>query len=291
MKGIKVRQLFKRKQVLATLCIILFIISATVIIALTIGMEAGSFVIRVQDGSVNKSIMITNIDPVEKNSSNEDTPGFEKTEYDYPGLTKVLTAPAVDNFTDYSPTLFLRNQDGNYGFGTINKYTTSKDKGGVKENTGDLSGLYMHMDDKSAALYCYTFYIVNTGGSAVNVDIKMGYNSKGSDLDSIARVMSFTKDERGQEHAKIYYKRAFDKESNKEIEQNPYYPSYKGLTIGGFSSDALVYDDEKVFIDINSFVKYSIFFWLDGDDPDLAYDQERFYNATINFNLNISVNN
>ena len=302
MRRTSANKMFKRKQILASLCVIFFIISATVIIALTIGKEAGDFVIRVQDDTIKESILLTNIDPIinpDYNPSTEDTNLEHKTKFLYENKTGELTPPAAENFIDYSPNRFLRSQTGKVGFDTIRNYTTTQSedyKDGVKPNGaqfGAESGLYKHMDDKSCALYCYTFYIINTGASNIPVNIKMTYNDDGGEIGTIARFMTYTKDERGAERARIYYKKGFN-EDNQPIEQNPLYPVFKGLTTAPFDDTSsldgkYVFDDEVIYIDLGSYAKYSVFFWLDGDDPDLQYDQSRFHNQTINFSLEISV--
>ena len=299
MRRTSANKIFKRKQILASLCVIFFIISATVIIALTIGKEAGHFVIRVQDETLKESIMLTSIDPVvnpDYNPNSEDKDYNPKNKYIYTATTSKLTPPAAENFIDYSPRLFLRTQDGSYGFDTINRYTTAIANGGLKPNGieyGDESGLYKHMDDKSCALYCYTFYIVNNGGSNVPVNIKMTYNDAGGEMGTIARFMTYTRDQDTNERARIYYKSSYDEDMN-AIEQNEKYPVFKGLTTVPFDDTATmggryVFDDEMVYIDIGNYVKYSVFFWLDGDDPDLQENQSRFHNQTINFSLELSV--
>ena len=306
MRRTSANKMFKRKQILASLCVIFFIISATVIIALTIGKEAGDFVIRVQDDTMKESILLTNVDPILNPDYNPD-PDNKNPEtmkkYLYENKTGELTPPAAENFIDYSPRLFLRSQAGDYGFETIERYTTTKSEEnpfGVKPNGtqfGSESGLYKHMDDTSCALYCYTFYVINTGASNIPVNIKMTYKDSNdkNGIGTIARFMTYTKDEAGAERAIIYYKQGYDKDNNIK-EQNAFYPHFKGLTTAPFDdTNALdgryVFNDEYVYLDVNNYVKYSVFFWLDGDDPDLQLDQSRFHNQTINFSLELSVGN
>ena len=241
------------------LCLIFFGISATIILALVLGQKTGDFVIRVQDGNADKSIMITTTkpeDPVDKET-----------------LSPILTPKGATGFTDYSPHFFLKD-----GFTKIEEYTS-------EDNTVD--GLYTHSegDGQSVSLYCYTFYVVNTGGSAVNVDVSMDYFvDNTSELDDIIRVMSYTRDQNNNEKAIIYQK-------PDEVEYTyDRYPQLDGLKLTEFRSESIVFDDENLFVDLGSYVKYSVFFWIEGDDPDSAINPERFYNQTIKFELNLKVN-
>ena len=264
MYGKKANSIFKRRNLLIMLCLIFFGISSTIILALVLGQKSGDFVIRVQDGNANKSIMLTTKEPAK--------------EVDKETLTPLLTPKGVSGFSDYSPYYFLRN-----GFETLEEYTSDS-------NPEKVDGLYTHSEgllganDQSVSLYCYTFYIVNTGSSGVNVDLNMDYAlTKGEDLDDIIRVMSYTKDD-NNDKAIIY-----QKPDSIEYDYTRY-PTYKGISLKTFTNDSIIFNDETIFVDIGSYAKYSIIFWIEGDDPDSTINPERFYSQSIKFELNLTVN-
>ena len=237
------------------LCLIFFGISATIILDLVLGQKTGDFVIRVQDGTADKSIMITEVKP--------------EGEIDENTLTPVLTPPGASGFSDYSPYFFLTN-----GFSTLEEYTSE-------------GGVYKHSrgDSQSVSLYCYTFFVVNTGASAVNVDVDMSYQlPNGGQLDDIIRVMSYTTDSFDNQKAIIYQK----PDTIPHDYEN--YPDLIGLSKDFFVSDSVIFNNEKLFVDLDDYVKYSIVFWLEGDDPDSSADAAKYYSQTIKFELNLKVN-
>ncbi|MGM9970112.1 MAG: hypothetical protein ACI35S_06930 [Anaeroplasma sp.] len=239
--------LFKNNAFKVTLCICLFLSSTIIIVAMLLGNEAGSFVIRVQDGQYKRSIAIT--------EDIEDTTSY----------ASKLSTPGFTNFTDYSPKFFLQG-----GYETINEYTKN---GGVYAHKSEGGGI---------SLYCYTFYIVNTSqdGSSVNVNVSMDYSNVTNYLDEIVRVMTYYTNDQGQEVANIYQKADTDK-----VE----YIHYNVVPPQAFSNNRQVYDDESIYVDYQSYVKYSVVFWLEGDDPDSNKYGSLLYSGTIKFALNLEV--
>lgn len=254
--------LFKTSYFKVTLLIALFLTSALIIIAMLLGNEAGSFVIRVQEGSTDKSIAIT-LDKDDKSS-----------------YTRSLEAPGATNFSDNSPAFFLHDD-----YKELNEITSHM--GGYLVETNNIAGVGEDEfgNEEIAAnrsLYCYTFYIVNTGTTGVNVNSVMSYSNVTKDLDDVIRVMSYYTDEDGREVPHIYQK------TDKTFKQ---YEGYNVVNPEYFVSDGKAFS-EKIYIGINKAVKYSVFFWLEGEDPELdptKLDVTKYYGATIKFQLDISV--
>ena len=244
--------IFKDKKILYTAFLFFFLTTAMIIIAMLFGNEAGSFVIRVQQGDKQHTIAITETNPEELGVK----------------LTSKLTAPSFSNFTDYSPKWFLRND-----YETINEYTAK-------------GGLYAHTNHEQAgagiSLYCYTFYIANTSTSnaAVGVNVEMGYSNVTNYLDEIVRVMTYTYNEDGNEMVNIYQK----------SDEN--YEPYEWYTMADpkfFESKTQVFNDEQLYINSGEYIKYSVIFWLEGDDPDSEKYGEALYGGTIKFDLTLKV--
>jgi hypothetical protein len=235
----KVVSLFKGKAFKFALLAALFLTSTIIALAMLLGREAGTFVIRVQDNNLDKAVAIT-----DKRPSNGTTTG----------LTSKLSAPGVTSFTDYSPEYFLRT-----GYVELDRIQ--------EEEPGLYTPGYDPNKSSPCSLYVYTFYIVNTGTSVVNVDVGMTY---AKDLNT--------------SDPKIYQK-----------QDNPekYYDKYilpQTIFAEANESSGVVYDDQKYIIGIDegsNFLGYSIYFWIEGEDPD---ETTEVFGATINFSVNITVN-
>ena len=258
--------LFKSNAFKIVLLAGLFITSALIIIAMLLGKEAGTFVIRVQDGDVNRSIAIT--------LDNPEDPDAE--------LTSKLNAPGIENFTDYNPVWFL---DKDYV--TLNEFTEE-------------TGRYLHGDPVNgtgSALYVYTFYLVNTSpASTVNVNVKLDISSVTKHLDDLARIMTYQVSMDGVETLNVYQKADVMPEgvtSWSELNKNQTGETwaYNGYIIPPklFASKSVAFNDQEISLNIGEYCKYSVFFWLEGEDPDSAYNAERFYGATISFDLSFNL--
>lgn len=176
------------------------------------------------------------------------------------GLTKTLRPKGFDNMTDISPEYFIEE-----GFQKIYNYT--EEPGLLQEEN---------------CLYVYTFYIVNTGTGAVGVDIEMNIKSVTKDLDDIVRVMTFY-DYKDTVSAKIYQKK----------DTIPFnYPMYNVIAPQPFVNNDVVFRENVniSFMDGEDALKYSVFFWLEGNDPDSTPETApKYYGATIQFELDLKV--
>jgi len=222
---------------------------------------AGQLVINTKLDVLDKSIML---------SESED---FENPE----NQMSSKTVSGIDNMSDYSPRYFLEA-----GYTKLNEYTN---KLGVQR--------------VDVSLYVYTFYIVNTSGAGdyVGVNISLSYSNVTNHNDEIVRVLTYYQDYNASDpHV---YQKADDLEKLGLSE--PYLYNGYILTPHTFAdssnpSQGVVFNNQSYSIRADSginFAKYSIFFWLEGDDPDTTYyatpdGVTQLYGGTISFKLDIT---
>ena len=258
--------LFKTKAFKIALLVALFLTSVLIALAMLLGREAGTFVIRVQDGDLKKSIAVSVGDPNDESS-----------------YTSKLSAPGVSGFTDYSPEYFLQSEYEELN--RIQKEHVVLYKISDDNLTGNVTGTSSENSNSSCCLYVYTFYIVNTsseGAGAVGVNVSMNYNKVTKGLDNCIRIMTYAKD---------YYTsdpKIYQKADSQDVQYDKYI-----ITPTSFASteesSGVVFDNQKYNIDVtkgNNYMEYSIFFWIEGNDPD---ESEEVFGSTINFTVNISV--
>lgn len=175
--------------------------------------------------------------------------------------TNKLVANGIEGMTNTTPRWFL---DGD---------TSEEQNIGLKELTKDLGNV---IDDSTA--YIYTFLIVNTGSNAVSIKLEMTVSNVSNGVDEAVRVMSYNDD---SEDINIYQKPdVIDTEYK-------FYPATPQL----FASENIVYDESVTVLPTTdpenpTFVKYSVIFWLEGQDPECT---ESIFNGTIKFSLKCSV--
>jgi len=175
--------------------------------------------------------------------------------------TNKLVANGIEGMTNTTPRWFL---DGD---------TSEEQNIGLKELTKDLGNV---IDDSTA--YIYTFLIVNTGSNAVSIQLEMTVSNVSNGVDEAVRVMSYNDD---SEDINIYQKAdVIDTEYK-------FYPATPQL----FASENIVYDELVTVLPTTdpenpTFVKYSVIFWLEGQDPECT---ESIFNGTIKFSLKCSV--
>lgn len=229
-----------------------------------LGREAGTFVIRVQDGDLDKSIAITIGNPADKDS-----------------YTSKLSAPGVSGFTDYSPEYFLeagyeeldRIQQDYPGLYTVGNFTGS---------TTSVSDIDQLKDSVGCCLYVYTFYIVNTGTGSVGVNVTMNYDKVTKGLDKCIRIMTYAKD---------YYTSApkiYQRPDDEFMEYDKYVITPENFA-ETYDSSGVVFNDQHYNIDFqegSNYMGYSIFFWIEGNDPD---ETTEIFGSTINFSVYVSV--
>ncbi len=245
--------LFKKTSFKVIVFIALLATSGLIATAMLLGNEAGQFVIRVRDENLDKSVALTT------DLENEDS------------YTSTLQAPGKTGIADYSASLFIK-----LGYDDLDAITAT-------------TGLYTN---DTSSLYAYTFYIVNTtpDGSNVGVDVSMKYSKISNGVDKAARIMTYAystntsvpeiyqaADDVEVDYVKDYgyviEPTLFEQEdvNGGTVFTNQHY------TIGTTASESAT----KI-----NYMKYSVFFWLEGYDPD---DNDDILGGTIKFDLTVSV--
>ncbi len=257
----KIVSLFRSNIFKIGLAVALFVAAVLIVLAMLLGNEAGQFVIRVQSGAADKSIAVC------------DKEDFENQE----NQSSTLVVSGIDGMLDYSPAYFLEA-----GYTKLNEYTNTL---GVQ-----------NIDD---SLYIYTFYIVNTSGAgnSVGVNISLSYSNVTNHTDEIVRILTY------YQSYNVSDPRVYQKPDNLEklglsepYTYNRYILQPNAFQDSSNDNQGIVFNDQSVHIGANkgeNFVKYSIFFWIEGDDPDSSYyateNGNDLYGGTIKFKLDITV--
>ena len=178
--------------------------------------------------------------------------------------TNKLVANGITGMTNTTPRWFLEGD------------TSEEQNIGLKKITKELG----NPEDESLTVYIYTFLIVNTGSNAVSINLQMTVSNVSNGVDDAIRVMTYNDD---SEDINIYQK------ADAIETEYAYYPATPTL----FESDNIVYDEDVTVLPTTdpenpTYVKYSVIFWLEGQDPECT---ESIFNGTIKFALKCSVNN
>ena len=147
----KTISIFQSTSFKITALVGLFLSSLLIILALSIGNEAGNFVVQVESGNVTKSLSIT--ENIEDETTYKD---------------RIVTT-GIKNISDNAPQLFMPN-----GLDDIKEMTKAS---GVNTSYPDL--------------YIYTFYVVNTCDQDINLEFNMKITTVHNNLDKAIRVMSY----------------------------------------------------------------------------------------------------
>lgn len=238
--------IFKTNAFKITLMIGLFITSALIILAMLLGNASGNFVIQVEDGSADKSIAITD--------------DLESPVY----VSKIVTEGAA-GMTCTNPASFLESKDPVKQQQKVIEYASTSGRTYTTET-----------------VYIYTFYIVNTGNQACNIDINLDISNIVGDIDKAIRIMTYNPaSQSNQGQLRIY-------QAKDDIPTDYLYP----VTPIIFEDDRRIFSQQE-FLSAGTaenpyYIPYTIFMWLDGDDPEA---DERLYLSSIKFALEIAVNN
>jgi hypothetical protein len=143
--------LFNNTSVKITALVALFLASLLIILALSIGNEAGNFVVQVESGDVKKTLSIT-----------------ENLEDDTTYVDRLVTS-GIKNISDHAPKFFMPN-----GLSDVKELT---------KNPG--------INSEDPNLYCYTFYVVNTCGQDINLSFNMNITTVHNNLDKAIRVLTY----------------------------------------------------------------------------------------------------
>lgn len=237
--------LFRNMAFRTVLMIGLFLTSVLIILAMLLGNESGNFVIQVEDGDVEKSIGVT--------ENIED--GV------YP---RRLIVEGMKNISDNTPLYFLGST-----------YEAQQQR--LKEHTLE-PGRKIDGDN----LYIYTFYIVNTGSKALNLDIEMTMSNITKGMDNAIRILTYNETD---EIVHIY---------QKKDEEPAEYSYYLLNEVTTFTSGTKAFNESAVLRsgtpEDKGYIKYSVLYWLEGQDPECTNEGAKsIASGTIKFNLNIKV--
>lgn len=235
--------MFKRLSFKITLLAAFFFTSVIIAVALLMGSQSGNFVVQVQSGDIETSIAITE-------SLNDISTYGDK-----------ITTDGIGNISNNTALYFM-----NDGVEDLKEITA---------NTG--------VNKELVDLYCYTFYVANTGDSIVNIEFEMNIAQVTKGLDKAIRVMSFN-----EKTGKYTIYQAIDVPDWE-------YPSYESIGQPKmFKDDRIVYTEQDYLLPMSpgnlneegSYIKYSVFVWVEGWDPQCTED---LYRSTIQFELTIKV--
>lgn len=220
--------LFKKPMFLLTAFGITFFLSLAIVLALFLGQDAGNFVVQVEDGTVKKTVKITE-------------------SIDDPVFRTRLEGSGYLNLSDTTYSMF------------DDKLDTFTSQGGD----------YI---DEGACVYAYTFYILNDNKEALDVEILLNYSNVTRNLDKAIRVMTISS------HATR--NNVYQVPDEVSTDYGALYPM-----VTPFLSDEEVYKEVVLGIEPEEYVKYTVLFWLEGNDPDCIDD---ILGGTVKFSLKIS---
>lgn len=278
--------LFNSKAFKFALMVGLLIASVLIAIAVLLGRQAGNFVIRVQEGDVTKSIAIT--DQMEQVTIDEYMFNGNTTYYVYEN-DRYRKVDKTTEVYDQEQTYYIDSPRTNAN-GVVEG---SKLSASGVENMTDYSSKYIFEDSYKSireysevpgsqyienSVYIYTFYIANTGTGSVGVNAQLKYSGTTKNIDNALRVMTFYT-QNGQDHVGFY-----QKEDTTQVNYEDYLETPTTWSASpAFNDDSMVINYE----DGDNFVKYSIIFWLEGNDPDCT---DAILGGSIKFDLYLSVN-
>ena len=227
--------------------------SVLIALAMLLGNEAGQFVIRVRDDSLEKSIALT-------------------TDLEEEGKP-VLQAPGMTGMADYSAAYFIK-----LGYDDLDEITAT-------------TGQYLN-EGSSLYAYTFYIVNTTPDGSNVGIDVAMNYSKVTKDVHKVVRIMTYAYSTNTsvpeiyqaaeEEGSDIDYVKDYGYViepilfKNEEVAEGVVFDN-QHYTIGTTASESATR--------IN-YMKYSVFFWLEGNDPEC---DERVMGGTIKFDLTVSV--
>lgn len=224
----KTVSLFKKPIVLTGILGIFFFLNIVIVLALFLGQDAGNFVVQVEDGTIKKTLKITE--------------SIENPEY----RTR-LEGNGYLNLSDTTYSMFDEK---------IDSYIA---------NGGD----YV---DEDVCIYAYTFYVLNDNDEALDIKATLNYSNVTRNLDKAIRVMTVST----YAGERIY-------QAKDEVEKD-YGATYPKVL--EFASSEEIYNEVLLGVEPNDYIKYSVLFWLEGNDPDCV---DSILNGTIKFSLKLSI--
>jgi hypothetical protein len=241
--------LFNTKVFKIGLLVALFITAAIIAIAMILGQEAGFFTIRVQNGDALKSITLA-LDP-------EDEVNYSTN----------FNAASIDDFDQTSPA-YLFQSEGTKRFAKIMELHNGK--------AGDISF------DKT---YGYSFYIVNTTSNNTDVTVRLTLTmNKDDGLSDAIRIMTYY-EANGYQYFTVYQKTDTESKVYNEYQEIEARNALKEFKQGQNE----IFNDEEVMISGisgSNYLRYTILFWLEGEDPDCT---EKILGKSAAFELRADV--
>lgn len=220
--------LFKKPFILSGVLGIFFFLSIVIVLALFLGQDAGNFVVQVEDGTVKKTLKITE--------------SVENPEY--------RTRLEGNGYLNLSDTTYSMFDD------KIDSYIVS-------------GGDYV---DEGACVYAYTFYVLNDNDEALDIKATLSYSNVTRNLDKAIRVMTVST---------YAGKRVYQAHDEIEKDYGAEYPM-----VEEFASEEECYNEILLGVEPNEYIKYSVLFWLEGNDPDCV---DSILGGTIKFSLKLSI--
>ena len=130
-------------------------------------------------------------------------------------------------------------------------------------------GVYIYKDRH---VYAYTFYILNNNDESLDLKSTMFYSNVTNKLDTAVRVMTIT-EELGM--------RCYQLKDEVETDYGANYPE-----IYYFEGDDIVFEEHYLTFEPDTYIKYTVLFWLEGNDIDCNDDRRL---GTIRFSLKLSI--
>ena len=137
------------------------------------------------------------------------------------------------------------------------------------ETYKDAEGVYI---DKERHVYAYTFYILNNNEESLDLQATMYYSNVTNALDTAIRVMTITED---------LGIRCYQAPDEIPTDYGADYPE-----IFYFESKDIVYEETYLTFEPGTYIKYTVMFWLEGNDIDCNDDRRL---GTIRFSLKLSI--
>jgi hypothetical protein len=126
--------------------------------------------------------------------------------------------------------------------------------------------------DEGACVYAYTFYVLNDNDEALDIKATLSYSNVTRNLDKAIRVMTVST---------YAGKRVYQAKDEIEKDYGAAYPA-----VIEFASDEECYNEILLGVEPNEYIKYSVLFWLEGNDPDCV---DSILGGTVKFSLKLSI--
>lgn len=127
--------------------------------------------------------------------------------------------------------------------------------------------------DRDLNVFSYTFYMVNDSNESLDVKATMFYSNVTNNVDKAVRIMTITSQEN--------LRRCYQAPDDVYYDYGANYP-----VIYNFVDNSTLYEESYLSFDPSTSIKYTVLFWLEGNDPDCT---DAVRNGTIRFTLRLAV--